>query len=304
MTYCARSRKGLRATSLFVIATLLCPACSTPNPPAEPSGVERPKVPVVVERQKLEKVPAGTVIGEKPPEGWSDIAHFSTATLTPEDKKDAPKNAAFYAQMFRYVLLAKTEKVEGTYQLKKVAAGFAVDIKGKDTVIDSKHHMGAELYTFGGRILAESEKSWEKDVRQVVRTPTMVVIDDRQLFLHDKEHVMRLLRYAILADPTTGRVRTTCWLLEEKGDKNALAETELQLLPQNFRETYALSVRRDKFGPLGTPADDAFARRTIPQGKAIKFPEGLAKLAALRDFREEDARELEKALRDVLPKEP
>ena len=196
-------------------------------------------------------------------------------------------------------MLAQAEKKGDAFELTRVAAGFAVQVKGQDTIIDSRNTFKAELGAFGKRILTENEKAFEKDVQQLVRTPTMRMIDDRQYLLHEKKHDMLTIRHAILVDPKTGRVSTLVWLLAPKADENTLAEPEMQLLPEGLREKYAVSIKPKGFNFIGIPDEDTFARITIPQGKAVPFTPALKKLAVLKDYNREQAIDLENALREA-----
>jgi len=252
---------------------------------------------VNLENRPLDKIRFGTVIGEKVPEGWTNLLLLTTPVLSEEDQKNTGSSVQFYAQLFKWVLLGKVERSGAAYELKTVATGFAVNIKGKDTIIDSQHREGAKLGLLGGSVLDANEKGFAKDARQVVRTPTMRIIDIRGLMARDDKHVSMVLRYAILADPKTGKVSTFVWLLSDKDEEYDLADNDMQLLPEGFREKYTLSVKLDRFNAFGIPQPDAFARRKLSQGKAVEFTPALRKLAAIKKFTEEKAVELENQLR-------
>ncbi len=95
----------------------------------------------------------------------------ATPTLTEQDLRETPKMAAHYAGMFKFVLLANVVATrEGTktaYWLQRIARGFAIDINGRETVIDGKNTLGADLGLFGRRVLAENEAIIDKDVYQI-----------------------------------------------------------------------------------------------------------------------------------------
>jgi len=254
------------------------------------------------ERCQLKKIPPGTVIEDKVPEGWTNLIYTSAMVLTEENLKQVPKNAAFYALLLRYAMLAKVEKRGDTFELTQVAVGFVVDVKGKETIIDSKNTFKANLGAFGKRLLAENEEALDKDVQQVVQTATMRLIDDRQFVKQGKAHEKMLIRHAILVAPKTGQLWTFVWLLSEKDNAIALAEKDLQLLPDGLREKYNASIKEGGFNFLGVPDIDTFARVKIPQGKAVACPPALQKLVVLKEFTREQALELEKALRDTAQK--
>ena len=248
-----------------------------------------------LECRTLPAIPPGTVVGKTAPEGWTHLILFATPTLTKEALAETPRTAADYARLLKFVLLARTKKVGTTYRLDTLVRGFAVDIDGKETIIDTKKTMGARLGLFGNRILTENEKHFEANVRQVARTPTMVLFDAQAVMRQGKEHVQMVNRHAILVDPVTGKVSTFVWLLSKSDAGYAFADKAMQLLPENMREARMLSVQRDKF-VLGIPTAEAFALWRVPQGKAIAFGPNLSKVAALKDLKREDVTTLEKIL--------
>jgi hypothetical protein len=254
---------------------------------------------VNVERTPVDTIPAGTVIGDSAPEGWTHLIYTSAPVLSEEDLERAPSTASFYAQLFRYVLLAKVSKADDSFRLAEVAAGFAVDIQGEETIIDSRNTCHARLGLFGKRILSENEKAFRKDVQQVAATDTMRLIDDRQMVRQGKEHVKMVIRHAILVDPRTGRLWTFVWLLSDKDGQLAPKEKAMQLLPEGLHEKYRVSVKPDAFGLMGMPSEESFARYGIPQGQAISFTPELEKQAALAEFTPEQVVKLEKALREA-----
>ncbi len=254
-------------------------------------------VPFDLKRHPEEKVPPGTVIGDKVPEGWTDLVLFTQPSVSEEDRKKN-SNVAFYSELFKTVVLAKVIKSGNSYQLRTVASGFAVAIKGRNTIIDSKHRLGADLGLVGGVVLEANEKGVEKDVAQVVQTPTVRLIDARGMMLRGDKHEMMVLRHAIMVDPKTGKLRTFIWLLSEKDKAFTLADNDMQLLASGYREKYTLSIKHDRIGLLG-PEEDAIARRKLPQGKTVAFTPALRKLADLKEFSKEQAVALENALRQA-----
>lgn len=287
---------GLVVVVLAVLWWIENPTANRPPPKDLPSNGQPGPEGVRVERCQVERIPTGTVIGDRVPDGWTHLIYHGVPALTPEDMKDAPQLATFYLKLFKYVILAKVEKRDNSFVLKTVAVGLAASVKGEDTLIDSTNTLGADLGMFGKRILVDSEKGLDTDVLQVIQTPTMRVIDDRQLMLHDNEHVFQVVRYAILVSPRTGQVWTFAWLLKDQNE-DRLVEKDMQLLPESFHERYLYNVKRDRINLLGLPREDAFARRKIPQGKGVVFTPALRQLAGLKDFTREQARELERLLR-------
>lgn len=257
-------------------------------------GVAQAAAPVVdLESRPLPRIPAGTVIGKGTPDGWSHFVMIAIPTLTPEDRRDAPKIAAHYAQMFKFTLLARSRKVGNEYRLESVARGFAMTVRGREIIVAPKQMFGGNPGVFGDRILAENEKHIDADVRQVARTATMLLFDAQAVMRQGSDHVRMVLRHALVLDPATNKLHTFVWLLSKDRANYTIAEKTLQLIPEGLREDRYLSVKRDKF-VLGLPTPEAFALVRTPQGKAITWTAELAKLAAVKEFTPEQALSLEK----------
>jgi hypothetical protein len=270
-----------------------------PDPEAiAPVDGDSGQVEVCLERCLLGRIPPGTVIEKSPPLGWTNIVRVVGPVLTETDLRNAPKMVAFYAQLFKDVILAKVEKVGSSYELKLLATGLIAKVKGKDTVIDLSHRYGADLGLFGGKLLANYETGFKDHMWQLVQTPTLRVFDERQLLLRGDKRIVMLVRNAVRVDRKTGQLTTLVWLLtDNKDEDNILAEENMQLLPDGFREQYNPSIRYDKF-VLGLPtSDDVIARREITQGKPVPFTPALRRLAARKTYTRETALELEEALR-------
>jgi hypothetical protein len=123
----------------------------------------------------------------------------------------------------------------------------------------------------------------------------MLLFDAQGVVKQGAEHARMVIRHAVVIDPATGKPYTFVWLLSKDRDGYAIAEKEMQLLPEGLRETRYLSVKRDKF-VLGMPTPEAFALQRTPQGKPIKWTPALEKLAGAKVFTKEQVLELEKLL--------
>jgi hypothetical protein len=257
------------------------------------------KATIDLKQRRLAVIPVGTVIEKTAPEGWSHLVLIAVPTLTEEDERDSkrPKMATRYAQMFKFTVLAnvvrQTEAGKPPFYLEKVARGFATDLNGKETIISSENTMKARMGLFGKTILEENEKCLDNDVKQVVRTPTMLMFDAKAVMLRDGDHQTMIIRHAIVVDPNTGKLYTLVWLL---GDDYQPAEAALQLLPNNMWEKRLLSIKRDKF-TAGIPSRDAFGLRLIPQGKAVPYTPQLKAVATVKDFEETQVPNIENTLR-------
>jgi hypothetical protein len=274
-----------------------------PDPEAiAPAGGDPGQGEVCRERRLLGRIPPGTVIEESPPLGWTNIVRVIEPVLTEKDLQNTPEMVAFYAQRFKDVTLAKVEKVGSSHELKQLAVGLTAKVKGKDTVIDLNHRYGADLGLIARKLLAAYENGFRDHMWQLVQTPTLRVFDERQLFLRGGKHTVMLVRNAVRVDPKSGHLTTLVWLLtDNKDEENSLAEENIQLLLDGYRERYNPSIRYDQF-VLGLPiSDDVIARRGISQGKPMLFTPALRRLAARKTYSREEALELEEALRAAAP---
>jgi hypothetical protein len=270
-----------------------------PNAPAAGgggAGTARPAVDLTP--RTLARIPVGTVIGRGAPDGWTHLVLFATPTLSAEDLRDAPKMAADYARMFKFTLLADVRRAgDGPYYLRALGRGFAIGIRGRETVIDSNNTRGADLGLFGARILGENERILDQDVNQVARTSSMLVFDAKTVMRVGTEHIKRVMRHAIVVAPDTGRLATFVWLLADDGRGGyEAAESAVQLLPPDMHEARYLSVKRDRF-TLGIPSPDAFALIRIPQGTPVPYTPAVQRLATLKTFTPDQVLELEAAFR-------
>jgi hypothetical protein len=250
---------------------------------------------VDLESKPLPRIPPGTVIGKTAPAGWSNFIMMAVPTISKEDLRDAPKLATHYAQMFKFTLLAQTEKSKDGYRLKTLARGFAMSVRGREIIVESKRTFGGDLGAFGSRILADNEKAIDTDFPQVARTPTMIVCDLQAIMRKADDHVRMLLRHAVVVDPDTGKTYTFIWLLSKTRAGYSLAEKEMQFIPENLREERMLSFLRSKF-VLGLPTGEAIGLVRTPKGEAVPWTPELEKVAAAKEFTKEQVIELEKGL--------
>lgn len=291
---CCAVERGEANPLLFRAASAESAAAETgAGSTAEPVGEFRT---VELESRPLPRIPAGTPVGKGVPEGWSNFLMIAVPTLTEKDERDAPKIAAHYARMFKFTLLAKSEKLRDFYALKAVARGFAMTVGGKEIIVDPKNTFGADMGMFGRRILDENEKHIDADLRQVARTANLSVFDaTKAVMRRGDDHVHMVMRHAVVVDPKSGAAYTFVWLLSKEREGYALAEKELQLIPEGTREARYLSVKRDKF-VLGMPTPEAFALVKTPQGRPIAWTPELARVAAVKRFRGDQVVQLEKLL--------
>jgi hypothetical protein len=265
---------------------------------AEASASARPAVDL--QARPLDWIAPGTVIGETAVKGWTHLVLIATPRIGVGDIEAIPRTAVKYSNLFRFTILANVRS-SGTgdarsFYLDRVAIGGASEINGRNVIISSEQTFGSDLGFIGKRIFQENESILQADVRQVVRTRTMLVFDAQGFVLYNRKHARMVMRHVILVSPHDGKLSSFVWLMGADGRNGyALAERTLQLLPPGLREDRVLSVDANKF-TLGIPANDAFALAHIPRGTPVEFTPTLGRLAATRRFTAETALELEAEL--------
>ena len=266
--------------------------------------------------KRLPRIPPGTVIGNGPPAGWSHLVLFATPGLGAGDFKDIPDVVLDYAKWLKFTILANVVKHKNagkeTYYLDRVARGFAVAIKNKETgkyretVIDNTNTLDADMGILGRRVLKENEDILDNEVRQVVRTDTMLIFDANSYMLYNNKHERMVNRYAILVLPESGKLAALVWLLAFDGPSQyKAAEPAMQFLPPNMHESRLLSVKRERFKVVllvYMPEPDAFALMRIPQGTTVPYTSELERLATIKEFTPQQVEELETKLRAVISK--
>lgn len=285
------------AIAMLLSSVLASAAFAAPATAGDKAATASSSRPVDVQPRPMAWIPPGTVIGQGPPKGWSDLVLFATPRLGVGDVADVPRTAASYSSMFLFTILAnvKGDSRDG-YVLDKVAIGMALNVEGRNVIADGENTFGADLGIIGRRVMAENERILKEDGRQVARTANMLVFDLNAFVLRDQKHRPMVIRHVILASPKTGKVSTFVWLLGPDGrDGYALADKGLQKLPPGFLEDRVLSVDGQKF-TFGIPSNDAFALAKLPQGTSLGFSEALKAVAAKRQFTAQVARDLEAEL--------
>lgn len=251
---------------------------------------------VDVKEQPLKWIKPGTLIGKKPPAGWSHLIFAAYPRIGAGDVKEVGTTVKNIAKKFTISCVAKVsgagEGGKKPYRLDEVRIGLGTLVAGKNTIISSEEQLGAKLGLIEGQVLRQCESDFNTGVIQVARTPTMCVFDNKAIILVDNEHRDMCIRFVIIASEETGQVGTLTWLFDEK---YVLQESPMQYLPANFQEDRVMSVHADRFF-LGLPQKGAIAQVKMAEGTPIPFTSGLKVVAANRRFTEETAFELEAEL--------
>lgn len=240
----------------------------------------------------MARIPAGTVVGGKTVEGWSDPVIFVRGQLTAGDVSAVSSTVQKYGEMFNLVVLANVkqkpnpkQKNDGAYVLDKVAIGFSTKIDGKDVIItpDTHKRLGAGLTWIGGSVFSANDAAL-KDSKQVARYDHGLIMDAPTLMLVNGTHQMRTVRHFFWISGTTGRLGTLVWPMQETGDGYECVGEDMQLLKGNLHEDRVMHVDGNEFNFVGLPSAKAFAVVKVPRGKSIPFNAELRKAASVKQF--------------------
>ena len=272
--------------------------CSeTASPPSPPLRA------VDVAPRPLPRIAPGTVLGERPPAGWTHDLLLSRPRVAQGDIDAVPSAVEHSTGLFSLSVLARVVPGDGggppAYRLDEVAVGVALEVDGRHRIVDGEHLPGADLGWVGRMTLAEHERYFANEMRQIARSSLACVFDGPGLFLCEGAHREMIVRYLVLADPTDGDVELLAWLLDSRDGAYVLAEAAPQRLPPRMREDRMLNVKREHF-TLGVPTRDAFAVVQIPQGTPVAFTPRLKQVASLAPYTEESLAILEEETRRLL----
>src|SRR5262245_5116823 len=129
----------------------------------------------------------------------------------------------------------------------------------------------------------------------------MMLIDTYAAMRRNGKNRQVVLRYALLADPATGRLDNLVWGIDKDGDgKYAGVFGDIEWLPKNKISDAKLYVDGNEF-TVGIPSENAFAITEPPKGqKQIAIPEELKTAAGSPKQTADTAHELETKLRQLL----
>ncbi|MCA9175446.1 MAG: hypothetical protein KDB14_13270 [Planctomycetales bacterium] len=247
---------------------------------------------VDVQAKPLPAIQPGTILAKPAPQGWTHLVLFARPRLAAGDVDAAPDTAKRFAAMFSTAIVARVKEQSGQFQLDEVAMGLAMDIDGKQTIVDSNTAaaLGGKLGLFGGRVLSAAEEAL-KEVKQIARYETMMLFDAKALVHHNNEHQEMLVRHLIWVSKKTGQLGAALWL-QEPGDSGfQLAQDHFVVLPPTCVEDRVLHVDKTKF-TLGVPGKTAFALERLPRGTEYAFTPALRATASLGTFTPAQVQEL------------
>jgi hypothetical protein len=260
----------------------------------------------VVEPRAMDRIPPGTPIEQRAPNGWHYLIVKSAPRLAAGDVDKVPQIAARHTTLLFTGILGRVraEPQSGgqtqQYGLDTVAIGLGTAIKGHDVIVSSEtqDRQQAALGPIGRMVLSESEERL-KLFTQAARSPTMGIYDIPAIMLRGDQHVPSILRYAILVDPRDGQLFTLVWMvdLDSKGAYTQ-ASSPMRWLARDYKEDCQLHVDAREFGALGIPNARAFAIVDLPKGRSIEMTPGIRELAGQPRFTATTLYNLEKQLWD------
>src|SRR5947208_16109447 len=96
-----------RCPALTLLMGLVILGPTAPQVPSKAPG------PIDVQPRPLERIAAGTVIGEGAPKGWTHLVHFIKPRIGSGDVDAVPKMAVKFASMFMLATLANVTAERG-----------------------------------------------------------------------------------------------------------------------------------------------------------------------------------------------
>jgi hypothetical protein len=250
-------------------------------------------------------IPPWTIIGDLPPQGWSHLIIKTRYKVANKAEGLVSVVADGVACIFTSIL-ARVEVVPGEagprHRLADLAVGAGAGIAGKDTILSTatRGKFGADLKIVGWISLTEHEKRWPKVLIRA-RSNTMAVLDDPAFLDRDGGHHPVVLRYVVLVEPRTGRLETLVWRVDvDKAGEYQGAVGPMEWLPPNMMGHCLLHYAPSRFS-LGLPEPGSLALQSLPPGHTqVPIADALHEVLGLLRFTPEQAREMEKRLRNLV----
>ncbi len=248
---------------------------------------------------KLVRIEPGTIVEDTAPKGWSSRIIKTVLSLKSGDVDSLPEFATQTATRLRTVLLADVRRGSDGYRLRRLGVGLAMKHKGRDAVVssDSLDPLGVEVSTLDKIVLSRAEQALDRG-RLAARTPTFVVYDASVEYFQAKKHRSIYLRYAIVVDPASGRLRTLVWPIAQVPLERK-KPSEMILLPPNTLFRCGVHVQATRL-PGGIPVAWYFAMDGLPPGKRLPMPPELQKWATIDPETGEQSTRFEAAVRRAL----
>jgi hypothetical protein len=251
---------------------------------------------------KLVFLQPGTLIGDKPPAGWSHLVVKSIPRLATGDKGTLPASSLKTAEMFHTAIVAQVQPVdveEKEFELTQIGVGICVpkdDDHDQVVTGDSLQALGLKFTTVQRMVLDAAEAELAEG-RIIARTPTFALFrGPATVVVPGNEHLRVYVYYAFCVERTTGKLRVGVWTMLPESKPQKAPATMIRLGSKPVYECQ-LDVKARRI--LGTvPYSWSFAMRALPPGSPMRVPPALGELivSAVRHPAESDTEELEHQL--------
>jgi hypothetical protein len=253
----------------------------------------------------IARIEPGAKIEDGPPEGWSHLVLHAVPRVAEGNVEKVSPLVNRLVSKFHLTILADVLPVNNAqakrFRLERVAIGLALPIDDIETVVTAatQDKLGAKLGFVDRNALSESEGSLN-GVKQVARTSTMLVFDAPSIMRLDKKNRNVTQRHALLASPTTGKLATVVWVVDEDANgAPVLIDPVAHLLPENCEDDRQIFVDAAQFN-FGIPSKQAFALVKLPDGDDVPIDVNWRNLAVSQFKESTDVVKLEQALRAAI----
>jgi hypothetical protein len=278
-----RARLRGRLAVLAVLAALgLGVALGRPYWQAPPPPDEEP-IPAIdlatwncsLKSYPVPTITPGTLVGTDAPPGWSQLIFKVKPRYRPESGDVLPAALVAVTNRFSLAMAARVERQPqdsgGRFALQSVGVGVVAECKASDRVTSSRERPLPE--ELSGFLASSALAALEKDIGSssvIARTPNLWVVDTpvRASVEGDGQPITR--RYALWADPATGRVTTLFWDAPVGPPPAYQPDAEkVYRLPENLVEELPLVLNK---GRSGFKALFALGRRPSGSELALAVP--------------------------------
>ncbi len=265
-----------------------------------------------VTAQPPEEIAPGTVVERGPPNGWSHLVIKSLPRVRPSEVPRVPENrlvgrdglvrrVSWMFTAFTADVVPEQQGNHTRYRLRAIGLGLGASVHGRDMVItaDTAGLFGAALDPFQ-KITLDTGYKIQQQARVVLHGPTFALLDTPVTFRCGEKNRMVRYRYALLVDPSTGRLDVLSWRLGAEGGGCADLTRAVLLHPNTIDEAELIPDPTEF--EYGIPNELAFGVDDLPPHRLeVAIPPELAGMAALTKFTPADAHALEEGLRKLLP---
>lgn len=253
----------------------------------------------------LPRVPPGTAAVDPRAARFNRVVYLAVSRIASGDADSVPSLIRQRVPLFTLALLATVRPADrpgagAAYELLEVAAGYAVPLAGRLTVIaPDAPDAAAGIDLIGRQVLAANGRHLA-ELRQVGGNATMRIIDVDAVFHRGGRHVPLVMRHFIWIDPMSGRCCSCVWLMGRQSDGRFIVTADPpRWLREGTRDERNIHVDADAFF-LGMPTREAFALSDLPPGDDLTWTDHLREVAAAAAYAEAELGQLAAAVNQAL----